>query len=29
MARSKPSIELDEEQEAEAQRIYERLQGAF
>jgi hypothetical protein len=29
MSRSKPSIELDEEQEAEAQRIYERLQGAF
>jgi hypothetical protein len=29
MARSQPSIELDEEQEAEAQRIYERLQGAF
>lgn len=29
MLRSKPSIELDEEQEAEAQRIYERLQGAF
>jgi hypothetical protein len=29
MARNKPSIELDEEQEAEAQRIYERLQGAF
>jgi len=29
MSRSKPGIELDEEQEAEAQRIYERLQGAF
>ena len=29
MSRSKPSIELDEEQEVEAQRIYERLQGAF
>jgi hypothetical protein len=29
MVRSKPSIELDEEQAAEAQRIYERLQGAF
>jgi len=29
MSRSKPNIELDEEQEAEAQRIYERLQGAF
>jgi hypothetical protein len=29
MSRSKTSIELDEEQEAEAQRIYERLQGAF
>jgi hypothetical protein len=29
MARNKPSLELDEEQEAEAQRIYERLQGAF
>jgi hypothetical protein len=29
MSRSRPSIELDEEQEAEAQRIYERLQGAF
>ena len=29
MSRSKPSIDLDEEQEAEAQRIYERLQGAF
>jgi hypothetical protein len=29
MVRSKPSIELDEEQEAEAQRIYERLQGTF
>ena len=29
MSRSKPSIELDEEQEAEAQRMYERLQGAF
>ena len=29
MSRSKPSIELDVEQEAEAQRIYERLQGAF
>lgn len=29
MARSKPSMELNEEQEAEAQRIYERLRGAF
>ena len=29
MSRSKPVVELDEEQEAEAQRIYERLQGAF
>lgn len=29
MSRSKPNIELHEEQEAEAQRIYERLQGAF
>ena len=29
MSRSNPNIELDEEQEAEAQRIYERLQGAF
>lgn len=29
MSRSKPSIDLDEEQEVEAQRIYERLQGAF
>jgi hypothetical protein len=29
MSRRRPSIELDEAQEAEAQRIYERLQGAF
>jgi hypothetical protein len=29
MARSKPNVELDAEQEAEAQRIYERLRGAF
>ena len=29
MARSKPNVELNEEQEAEAQRIYERLRGAF
>ena len=29
MARSKSSVELDEAQEAEAERIYERLQGAF
>jgi hypothetical protein len=29
MARSQPQLELNEEQEAEAQRIYERLRGAF
>ncbi len=29
MACSKPNVELNEEQEAEAQRIYERLEGAF
>jgi hypothetical protein len=29
MSRSKPMVELSEEQEAEAQRIYERLRGAF
>lgn len=29
MGRSKPILELNEEQEAEAQRIYERLRGAF
>jgi len=29
MAHSKPNLELNEEQEAEAQRIYERLRGAF
>ena len=29
MARSKGNVELNEEQEAEAQRIYERLRGAF
>jgi hypothetical protein len=29
MARSQLKVDLNEEQEAEAQRIYERLQGAF
>jgi hypothetical protein len=29
MARTKSDVELNEEQEAEAQRIYERLRGAF
>lgn len=29
MARNKSDVELNEEQEAEAQRIYERLRGAF
>lgn len=29
MSVSKPNVELDEEQEAESQRIYERLRGAF
>jgi hypothetical protein len=29
MARSQPNMELNEEQEAESQRIYERLRGAF
>jgi len=29
MAHSRPRIELDSEQEAEAERIYERLRGAF
>jgi hypothetical protein len=29
MARSQPNVELNEEQEAESQRIYERLRGAF
>jgi len=29
MARSKPDVELNEEQEAESQRIYERLRGVF
>ena len=29
MGRGKPNVELNEEQEAEAQRIYERLRGAF
>lgn len=29
MARCKPQMELNEEQQAEAQRIYERLRGAF
>jgi hypothetical protein len=29
MRRSQPNVELDDEQEAEAQRIYERLRGAF
>ena len=29
MSHSKPNLELNEEQEAEAQRIYERLRGAF
>ena len=29
MTRSKANVELNEEQEAEAQRIYERLRGAF
>ena len=29
MGRSQPNVELNDEQEAEAQRIYERLQGAF
>ena len=29
MAHSKPNVELNEDQEAEAQRIYERLRGAF
>lgn len=29
MSRSQPNVELNEEQEAEAQRIYERLREAF
>ena len=29
MARSQPNVSLNEEQEAESQRIYERLRGAF
>ena len=29
MGRSKPNVELNEEQEAESQRIYERLRGVF
>ena len=29
MVRNQPNVELNEDQEAEAQRIYERLQGAF
>jgi hypothetical protein len=29
MRRSQPNVELNDEQEAEAQRIYERLRGAF
>ena len=29
MRRSRPKVELDAEQEAEAERIYERLRGAF
>jgi hypothetical protein len=29
MARSQPTVELNEEQAAESQRIYERLRGAF
>lgn len=29
MRRSQPHVELNDEQEAEAQRIYERLRGAF
>ena len=29
MSRSQPNVELNEEQEAESQRIYERLRGAF
>lgn len=29
MRRSRPSVELNEQQEVEAQRIYERLRGAF
>lgn len=29
MSVSKPNVELDEDQEAESQRIYERLRGAF
>jgi hypothetical protein len=29
MRRSQPNVELNEQQEAEAQRIYERLRGAF
>ena len=29
MARSQPNVELNEDQEAESQRIYERLRGAF
>ncbi|MCI0332561.1 MAG: hypothetical protein L0228_04990 [Planctomycetes bacterium] len=29
MSRSKPNVELNEEQEAESRRIYERLRGAF
>jgi hypothetical protein len=29
MRRSQPNVELNDEQEAEAERIYERLRGAF
>ena len=29
MARSQPNVSLNEDQEAESQRIYERLRGAF
>jgi hypothetical protein len=29
MGRNKPKVELNEEQEAESERIYERLRGAF
>jgi hypothetical protein len=29
MARSQPNVDLNEDQEAESQRIYERLRGAF